>query len=283
MTIEIRRPQQENVPEVARILYEAFNDIATRHGFPPDFPSVEFCAGVVGLLLGNEQVYAAGAFDGSRPRGSNFMNMWGDVAGIGPISVDLDTQGAGIGRTLMQDALRRAGESGFEMVRLMQDAFNMQSLALYASLGFVTKEPVAYMVLSDAGPVDANFRPATAADYDGMDALCREIYHVSRRGEYAALQGAGFPIFVLDRGRIAGYLVGTALGHAVAEGDDDLLALWRGMGATVAGSTANCCLRQGELYRRALGEGHRNQKVMNLMAFGAYEEPVGTWAPSVMF
>ncbi len=283
MTIEIRRPQQEDVPEVARILYEAFNDIATRHGFPADFPSVEFCAGVVGLLLGNEQAYAAAAFDGSRPRGSNFVNMWGDVAGIGPISVDLDAQGAGIGRTLMQDALRQAGESGFEMVRLMQDAFNMQSLALYASLGFATKEPVAYMVLSDAGPVDANVRPATAADYDRMDALCREIYHVSRRGEYEALQGAGFPIFVLDRGRIAGYLVGTALGHAVAESADDLLALWRAMGAKVAGSMANCCLRQGDLYRRALAEGHRNQKVMNLMAWGPYEEPVGTWAPSVMF
>jgi hypothetical protein len=40
--------------------------------------------------------------------------------------------------------------------------------------------------------------------------------------------------------------------------------------------------RSGELYRRALAAGHRNRKVMNLMALGPYEEPRGTWIPSVL-
>ena len=42
-------------------------------------------------------------------------------------------------------------------------------------------------------------------------------------------------------------------------------------------------VRNGDLYRGALAAGHRNIKVMNLMSLGPYEEPQGTYAPSVMF
>ncbi len=233
--------------------------------------------------MSNEQVYTVAAFDGNKPCGSNYMNLWGDVAGIGPISVALDAQGDGIGKSLMLDALAHAKDTGFEMVRLMQDAFNMRSLALYASLGFVVKEPVAYLELSDTGPIDENFRAATAADYEAMDALCREIYGISRKGEYLSLVQSGFPAYVIDRGHVTGYLIGSSIGHGVAETDDDMLALYRSVGATTPDSLTNCCVRQGDLYRRALADGHRNRKVMNLMAFGPYEDPKGTWVPSVMF
>jgi GNAT superfamily N-acetyltransferase len=284
MAIEIRRPGQEHIAELGRICYDAFYDIATSHGFPPDFASVEFATGVVGLLMRLESVHAAAAFDGDRPRGSNFMNMLGDVAGIGPISVDLDAQGEGIGTLLMQDALRHAGQHGFAQVRLCQDAFNMRSLALYASLGFELKEPLAYMTLSNTGPRDDNFRPAAPDDHDEMDALCREVYRISRKGEYATLTAAGFPAFVLDRGdRIRGYIIGTAIGHAVAETDDDMLALLAGIGASMPDAHAHVAMRQADLYRRALAVGHRNRKVMNLMAYGPYEDPTGTYCPSVMF
>lgn len=283
MTIELRRPQPEHVAELGRICYEAFKDIAESHGFPPDFDSVEFAQGVVGLLMQQETVHTTAAFDGDAPRGSNFLNMWGDVAGIGPISVDLTAQGEGIGKKLMLDALAHAKQQGIESVRLCQDSFNMRSLALYASLGFDVKEPLAELTLATNGRVDDAFRPATAADYDAMDALCRGVYGISRKGEYATLTGVGFPAFVLDRGHIAGYLIGTALGHGVAESDDDMLALLAGMGATMPNAQAHAAMRQGELYRRALAAGHRNRKVMNLMTYGPYEEPQGTYCPSVMF
>jgi predicted N-acetyltransferase YhbS len=272
-----------DVPELGRILYEAFRDIAESHGFPPDFPSIEVAIGVSGLLVQQETVYSIAASEGAALRGSNHLEMWDEVAGIGPISVDLTAQGSGIGRTMMQHAIDHARESGFDRVRLLQDAFNMRSLALYASLGFNVVEPVAYLELSDAGPVDPNFRPATPADHDAMDALCREIYGISRKNEIATLTAAGFPAFVIDRGRINGYLLGTAIGHGVAESDDDLLALYRSMGATAPESISNLPMRSGDLYRRALADGHRNRKVMNLMALGPYEDPKGTWAPSVIF
>jgi L-amino acid N-acyltransferase YncA len=156
-----------------------------------------------------ESVYSVAAFDEGAPRGSNYMNMWGDSAGIGPITVDPTSQGEGIGRRLMQNALDHAKKQGVDMVRLCQDSFNMRSLALYASIGFDVQEPLASLALA-AGPVDDAFRPAPPADYGAMDALCRDVYRISRKGEYATLAGAGFPVFVLDRGRITGYLIGTA-------------------------------------------------------------------------
>jgi GNAT superfamily N-acetyltransferase len=283
MDVELRRPKPEDVPELGRICYEAFRDIAESHGFPADFASPEFAAGVVGLLLQQEKVHSVAAYDAGAPRGSNFINMWDEVGGIGPISVDVSAQGGGIGRTLMLDAIQHARGQGVEAIRLCQDSYNMRSLALYASLGFDVREPLSLVELSAAGPADPAFRPATAADFDAMDALCRAVYRISRKGEYAALTAAGFPAFVLDRGRITGYLIGTQIGHGVAESDGEMLALLAGVGAAIPDARALVPLRNGELYRRALAAGHRNVKVMNLMSLGPYEEPVGAYCPSVMF
>lgn len=283
MTVEVRQATAEDVPELGRICYEAFKDISDRHGFPSDFESVEFGQQVVGMLVAQEQVYSAAAYNGDTPNGSNFISLWGEVAGIGPISVDVASQGHGIGTQLMEDVIAAARAQGIEMIRLCQDSFNMQSLALYTLLGFETKEPLAYLALSDRGTPDPGFRPATASDLDQMDELCRSIYHVSRRGEIEVFMQMGFPAFVLDHGYITGYLVGTALGHGVAETADAMLALYEGYGATAPGATSFVPIRDGELYRGALAAGHRNVKVMNLMALGAYEQPRGTYAPSVMY
>ncbi len=283
MAIELRQPRAEDVPELGRICYEAFKDISESHGFATDFPTVAFAQQVIGLLVSQEQIYGVGAFENGQAKGSNFVNVLGDVGGIGPISVDVAWQDQGIGRQLMHHAIAHARKGGHDMIRLLQDSFNMRSLALYASLGFDTKEPVSYMALSNAGPVDANIRPATADDLDAMDELCKSIYLVSRRGECALFLQLGFPALVLDRGGIRGYQLGTAMGHGVAENDDDLLVLLAALGASMPDAHALVPLRAGELYRRALAAGHRNQKVMNLMALGPYEEPQGSYCPSVLF
>jgi hypothetical protein len=62
-----------------------------------------------------------------------------------------------------------------------------------------------------------------------------------------------------------------------------MLTLLAGVGATTPGAQAFVAMRKGSLYRRALAAGHRNRKVMNLMTYGPYEEPQGTYCPSVMF
>jgi predicted N-acetyltransferase YhbS len=283
MPIELRQARAEDVAELGRICYEAFKDISESHGFESDFPSVEFTQQVLGMLVAQEDIYGIGAFDGGTPKGSNFLELWDEVAGIGPVSVDIASQGEGVGRTTMRHVVDHAHSQGFEMVRLVQDSFNMRSLALYASLGFVVKEPLSYMTLSNTNTADRAFRAATAADLDAMDELCKSIYRISRRNECQALMNVGFPAFVLDRGGIRGYLVGSAIGHGVAQSDADMLALVSSLGATVPAAHALVPLRNGALYRSALAAGHRNAKVMNLMALGPYEEPTGTFCPSVLF
>ena len=283
MPIELRQVRAEDVPELGRICYEAFKDISESHGFPTDFPTVEVGQQIVGMLTAQENVFGVAAFDGAQPKGSNFLEMWDDVAGIGPVSVDVSSQGDGIGRKTMAHVVAHARERGYEMVRLCQDSFNMRSLALYASAGFVVKEPLSYMALAATNAIDPAFRPATAADLDAMDELCRSIYRISRRNECATIISLGFPAFVLDRGGVRGYLIGTALGHGVTENDADMLALLNSLGATLPDAHSLLPLRNGTLYRDAVTAGHQNTKVMNLMALGPYEEPHGTFCPSVLF
>lgn len=283
MGIELRQARAEDVPELGRICYEAFKDISESHGFESDFPSVEFAQQVVGMLTSQEDVYGVGAFDGAAPKGSNFLELWDDVAGIGPVSVDVSSQGDGVGRKTMEHVVAHARDQGFEQVRLCQDSFNMRSLALYTSVGFTVKEPLSFMLLSADNAADPAVRPATTADFDAMDELCRSIHGFSRRNETERLISFGFPAFVLDRGGVRGYLLGTAMGHGVAQSDDDMAALINTMGANVENAHSLIPLRNGTLYRALLASGHKNQKVMNLMAYGPYEEPQGTFCPSVLF
>ena len=106
MSIELRQAQAADVPELGRICYEAFKDISERHGFPLDFTTVEFAQQIVGMLVQQEDVYGVAAFDGRVAKVSTFLTMWGDVAGVGPVSVDVSSQGDGIGRRLMRMASR---------------------------------------------------------------------------------------------------------------------------------------------------------------------------------
>jgi len=67
------------------------------------------------------------------------------VASVGPVTVDPDAQNQGIGRQMLDAVLERARERGFAGVRLVQATFNNCSLALYASLGFEVREPLALL------------------------------------------------------------------------------------------------------------------------------------------
>ncbi len=283
MAAELRQATAADVPELGRILYEAFRDIAESHGFEPDFPNVEFATAVCGLLVAREDVYSAATYEGDRPRASTHVNYWGDVAGIGPVSVDLDAQGGGHGKLMMLNAIEHSTQAGYAMIRLMQDSFNMRSLALYTAVGFDVREPCAEMDLVAGGVTDPAFRVATPADYIHMDELCRSVYGVSRFGEYDAMASSAIPIYVLDRGGILAYKIATGFGHGVARSDADMVALLGSVGAYATGEHAYVPVRNANLYRAMLAAGHRNRKIMNMMSYGPYEDPSGTFVASAMF
>jgi GNAT superfamily N-acetyltransferase len=286
LALELVPAKPEHVDEMGRKCYEAFKDIHDRHGFPPDFPSVAFARMVMGGLVQREDCYVVAAMENLQPAGSNGLLIPDEVGGVGPVSVEVPAQGRGIGRALMRDVLAHAERSGIEMVRLMQDSFNMGSLSLYASLGFDTKEPVAMMQPAPQPCPDGSVRPVMESDLPAIEELSRRIYKVNRRNEVASLMHPPFRPLLRERhGHVSGYFVLGMPGHGVAESEEDLLML---VGEAATGVPAEfarcfCPLAEGELYRKLLVAGGRAIKVMNLMTLGPYEPPDGVWMPSVGF
>ena len=286
MPLELVPAKPEHVDEMGRICYEAFKDIHDRHGFPPDFPSTAFARMVMAGLVRREDCYVVVGIENGQPVGSNGLLIPDEVGGVGPVSVEVPAQGRGIGRALMRDVLAHAERSGIEMVRLMQDSFNMGSLSLYASLGFDTKDPIAMIQPAPVPCEDGSVRPVMESDLPTIDELSRRIYKVSRRNEVASLIQPPFRPLLRERdGRVSGYFVLGMPGHGVYETEEDALAL---VGEAATGVPAEfarcfCPLTEGGLYRKLLAAGGRAIKVMNLMALGPYEPPEGVWMPSVAY
>lgn len=102
MDIILRPVSTGDAPECGRVLYEAFKSLADHHRFPPDFPTAEIAAGMLGKFIAHPGWYGVVADCGGKLVGSNFMDERSVVPGIGPISVDPTTQNRGAGRRLMQ-------------------------------------------------------------------------------------------------------------------------------------------------------------------------------------
>ncbi|HEY5625216.1 MAG TPA: GNAT family N-acetyltransferase [Dehalococcoidia bacterium] len=282
MTLEILPATLDDAARLGDICFRAFDDVSRRHGFATDFDSPAVAQMIIGQLIRDEDTHSIAAVESGTPVGSNFLMAADDVGAIGPITIDPAVQGRGIGRALMEDALRHAREEGIERVRLMQDAFNMHSLSLYASLGFDTKAAVALLVPSPRNVPEV--RPATAGDMDAVERLSTEIYGVSRRREVEAVTAGPFQAFVYEKdGRVVAYFVPGMPGHGVGETEEALALAVLGATSHVAPPFARafCPLAEGDLFRRFLQSGCRVRKVMNLMAQGPYEEPRGPWMPSV--
>ncbi len=287
MALELVPAKPDHVSELGRIAYEAFKDISDRHHFPPDVTSAAVWRMIIGEHVMREDYYGVTALWDGQPAGSNFLLISDEVGGLGPITVEVPLQGNSIGRVLMKDVVDHARDSGIERVRLLQDSFNMTSLALYASLGFDVKEPCALLQAAPGDTGDNSIRRVTEGDLPAIDELSARIYRVSRRNEVAALLAGGpFVPFLREsaNGRIVGYFT-LGYQHGVAETEDDMVALVRETARQAQDGFDRflCPLTEGSLYRKLLAAGCRNVKVMNLMALGPYEPPDGIWMPSVLY
>jgi GNAT superfamily N-acetyltransferase len=284
--IQLVPAESQHVPELGRICYEAFKDIADRHGFPPDFPSVQMARGVVGMLVERKDVYGVAAIVNGELAGSNYLSLTDAVAGVGPITVDCAFQGRDLGRALMQDVIDYARRNNIACVRLLQDAFNTASLSLYASVGFEVKHPTALMHLNAAARADATVRAVNEGDIPSLDELCKKNYKSSRRNELAVAVRAGLSPVLRERGgKLTGYLIPGIFGHGVAETCEDAVALGTQAARLIPHERAVsfCPLDDGPLFRAFLKAGCRTVKMMNLMAMGPYEAPASVWMPSVLY
>jgi GNAT superfamily N-acetyltransferase len=280
----LRRATNEDVPELGRICFEAFGSIARKHGFPEDFPSIDVAAGLIGFLQSHSGFYGVAAERDGRVLGSNFLDERCTIAGVGPITVDPLSQDRGVGRSLMRAVLDRAAERTFPGVRLVQAGYHMRSLSLYLSLGFQVREPLANVqgAVPRVEIPGRAVRTATLDDLDGCNRVCFAVHGFDRGADLQEAIGAGTATVVEHAGRITGYATSTSFfGHAVGESDDDIKALiaaapaFDGPGLLVPA--------RSPLLRWCLDQKLRVVQLMTLMSIGLYNEPRGSYLPSILY
>jgi GNAT superfamily N-acetyltransferase len=269
----------------ARIFYDAFESIATQHNLPVEPGSPDFTRFKVAEMLASDGFAGLVAEHAGEVLGSVFVDQRGVISGIGPVTVDLLSQDLGVGRALMAAALRRERERGAVGIRLVQTAYHYRSLALYAKLGFVVREPLS--VLQGTPPAlsvpGLGIRPARADDLAACGELCARVHGHDRNGELRDAITARTAAVVERPGRISGYATGFGYGwHAVGETNQDLIALlgsaeaFMGLGILVPS-------RNAELLHWCLTHGLTLVQQSTLMTIGLYNEPAGAWLPSVVY
>ena len=287
MAVDIRVATPADAGSCGRIIYEAFQGVAAQHGFPPDFSAVEVATELAESFIADPSVFAVVAQQDGRVIGSNFLGEKDAIRGVGPITVDPRVQGAGVGRRLMAAVLDRA--NGAAGIRLLQDASNMRSLSLYASLGFDVREPMLVLAGRPTSKLGAatTVRPLREPDLDACNALCARVHGFDRAGDLADAVRFLAPIVCERDGRVTGYMTAPTFwiaNHGVAETEDDMKALILGAASAVAEPLSFLLpLRQANLARWCLGEGLKAVKPMTLMTIGEYAAPKGCYLPSVFY
>lgn len=283
----------EHVESAGQVVYEAFHDIATRHGFPPVFDSLQTATGIVRLLVALERVSAFMVCEEGVPVGVNFLDERGEAGGVGPVAVTVGRQGEGVGRRLMEELLERAERVGIESVRLVQYTYNVGSYSLYSSLGFdMVDMPVHLDGILDPGEEPADpIREADHTEIPGLAALGREVLGYDRTAELETMANFAPPLVVERGGRHAGYLCrfppagGTYCGYGAARDEPALRDLLIAAARFGDGGPLHVAIpaSQPETLRWALRSGLRIGWLETLMVRGRYEKPEGAYIPSGWF
>ena len=283
VTVRVAKP--EDAPECGRICYEAFAELNTRHGFPPDFPNPDVPTDILSRMFSHPGFYAVVAERDGKIEGSNCLDERSLIAGVGPITIEPRGQNRGVGHVLMQAVLDRATQQNFAGVRLVQAAFHNRSLSLYAKLGFRVREFLSVMQGPPIGKLPAGYevRPAAYLDVDACNRLCQSVHGHDRAGELVDAIKEGTAVVAEHAGRTTAYATALAFfGHAVGESNSDLQALIASAQAFL-GPGILVPTRNNTLFRWCLENGLKVVEPMTLMTLGLYSEPTGAYLPSILY
>ena len=286
ITLMIRRMEEQDISRAGEVIVAAFNDVFTRHGFPPPFPSPEAGTGLAQGYLRLEPQECFVAVEGGQVVGSGFIHLRGETAGIGPITVDPTCQSKGVGKEIMM-AVIRAGRH-CSSLRLVQDAFNVVSFPLYSKLGFAA----CGTVLSLAGqefrppgrPRGIAIREMAADDAARVTALDTKLTGLTRSQDIRYFLGHPPQLISLVEGKLAGYLcllrasAGTFLGPAAAIEPAVLRTLIAHAIELEQGKVLRMRLpaRHTELFRDLLKMGFHVETLQTYMVRGPWKPPKGT-------
>lgn len=285
MKLIVRECRQEDAPACGEICFTAFKTVANHHNFPEDFPNAEVTTGLLTGLITHPGFYGVLAELDGKIVGSNFLDERSSIAGVGPITISNGLQNKSIGKELMINVIDRANEKKFAGVRLLQAAYNNSSLSLYAKLGFNVQDSMAAM----QGPPISHkvtgypVRPAHKEDLDACNKICEYVHGHNRSGELSDAIQQSTALVVEHDDNIVGYSTGLAyFGHSVATSNEGLKALisaveqFQGPGILVPTSNH-------ELFRWCLKNKLRVVHVMSLMSIGLYNQPKGSYLPSILY
>jgi predicted N-acetyltransferase YhbS len=293
--LRLRPGSIDDANEVGKIIYEAFSEIADKHGFPREFPTVDIGINVATLFLSNPEFYSIIAGDTGRTTnkivGSNFLDERSAlVAGVGPITIDPKSQNKGVGRRLMVNVMERARSKNYPAIRLLQASYHNRSLALYTTLGFDVREPISTM---QGKPIQAvipgrTVRVANESDLESCNAVCRAVHGHDRNGELKDSIKQGIAKVVIHDDKITGYTSGlTYFNHSVGFTNDDIKALIASEATTTTDSYGGPGIlvptRNAELFRWCLENNLRLVHQLTLMTVGMYNEPAGSYMPSILY
>jgi predicted N-acetyltransferase YhbS len=287
MTITIRKATQKDADTCARIIFDAFKDIAKQHNFPCDFVGPELAHHIVDSCIPDPRCYCVVAEIDGTIVGSNFLDERDAVRGVGPITVDPSCQSKGVGRKLMEAVIERG--QGAPSIRLVQEAYNRTSLALYASLGFDAVEPLVILMGKLTGQLShgAEIAPMREEDLEDVSRLCIHVHGFDRTNELRDNIKRMKPFVLRRTGMLTAYC-GAAnfylLNHGAAFREQDMRDLM--IGASMAMNEPFGLLlphRQADLFRWCLSQKMRIMKPMTLMSMGEYHQPRGTFFPSISY
>jgi predicted N-acetyltransferase YhbS len=238
-TFIIRPMTPADISQAGQIMFHSFNTQNQHLGLPPEWPSVEFTTGLIGMLQANPNFLSVVAVDKQTTQviGSNFLEKGDVVTAPGPISVDNNGQNAGVGRALMEYVIAASKEQGQHNIRLVQVANNLKSFSLYASQGFRFGE-VLTMIAGKADTslaeqyIDAGYCLVPLAEEHIL--ACDQL-HIQANLFSRAVDIAGAlhplsphqPFALLQAGELIAYTTGLfLLGHSVAKSEEAFKALY---------------------------------------------------------
>jgi GNAT superfamily N-acetyltransferase len=278
--------EERDIVHAGEIIVVAFNDVFSRHGFPPPFPSTEVGIGLARGYLQLEPQECFVAEEGGKVVGSGFLHLRGSTAGIGPITVDPEFQSKGIGKELMMTVIRTGRNC--PSLRLVQETFNTVSFPLYSKLGFTVCGTVASLGGQELRPATRSrgvaIREATAEDTVRIAALDTRLTGIARTQDihYFLHQSPQLMSFV--DGRLAGHLCRLRLGEsvflgpAVATEPAALKALISHAIEKERGKALHMRLpvRHSELFLDLMKMGFRIEALQTYMVRGPWKAPKGT-------
>jgi ribosomal protein S18 acetylase RimI-like enzyme len=269
MPITIRDATSTDQSRTAEIIYGAFHELDQRHDVPAYMNSMEDANIVASHLYGIPKIRGFVAEDDGQVVGVGFIHDLGEVGmGISPLAVAPDAQARGAGQAILDRMIEHAGGAS---IRLLQDAFNNATLALYSRYGFVVREQVTCIQGKPPTP-----KSDLTITHDTDPAGTSEALH-------RAIMGFNRPAFptrpvMAHRGaELAGFIApGTEYPYAAADNEDTLMALIAGLAADLDSPiTVAIPAAHSQTLRWMLDRDGRVIRSMNLMVRGAYQRPSG--------